>query len=77
MHIGIKAPNDGLVTVRVFNIGAEVVRMPFRAEVKAGQTEDAIWDGTNANGEHCAAGIYVVSIQGAGINKLLKVVLLK
>jgi hypothetical protein len=53
------------------------VRTPFEAEVTAGITVDALWDGRNDQGEPCAAGVYAVSIQGAGIRRVLKVVLLK
>lgn len=77
LHIGIKAPQAGKVKVRVFNVAGEVVRMPFEADVPAGITVDAVWDGKNENGEACAAGIYIVSVQGAGISSLKKVVLMK
>jgi flagellar hook assembly protein FlgD len=77
LHIGIKAPQSGRVTVRIFNMAAERVRTPFEAEVTAGITVDALWDGRNDQGEPCAAGVYAVSIQGAGIRRVLKVVLLK
>jgi hypothetical protein len=77
LHIGIKSPTGGRVTVRVFNVAAEQVRRPYEADVPAGQTVDAVWDGRNEAGEPCAAGLYVVSVQGAGISRTLKVVLMK
>jgi hypothetical protein len=77
LHIGIKAPQPGRVVVNVFNVAGEKVRRPFEAEVPAGITVDAVWDGKNEYGEPCAAGLYVVSVQGAGISSLKKVVLIK
>jgi flagellar hook assembly protein FlgD len=62
---------------RVFNIAGEKVRELFEAEVPAGVTVEALWDGRNSDGERVAAGIYVVSVQGAGISSLRKVVLMR
>jgi hypothetical protein len=77
LRIGIKAPEDGRVVVNVFNMAGEKVRRPFEAEVPAGQTMEAVWDGTNEFGEPCGSGVYLVSIKGAGIRRVLKVILLK
>jgi hypothetical protein len=40
-------------------------------------TVDAYWDGLNDFGQPCGSGVYLVSVQGAGIRSLKKVVLLK
>jgi hypothetical protein len=77
LHIGIKAPYDGHVTVHVYNTAAELVRTPFEADVPAGQSLDAIWDGRNEDGQSCGAGVYIVAVRGAGISSILKVVLMK
>jgi hypothetical protein len=77
LRIGIKAPQAGRVTVRVFNVAGEKVRDPFDAEVPAGVMVEALWDGRNGDGERVGAGIYVVSVQGAGISSLRKVVLMR
>lgn len=77
LRIGIKAPQNGRVRVHVFNVAGEKVRAPFDADVVADQTAEGYWDGRNENGEPCGAGVYVVSVQGAGINALRKVVLMK
>jgi flagellar hook assembly protein FlgD len=65
------------VTVKVFNTAAELVRRAYEADVPAGQTVDAVWDGRNDAGELCSAGVYIVSVQGAGIRRVLKVVVMK
>jgi hypothetical protein len=77
LHIGIKAPQPGHVIVHVFNTAAELVRTPFEADVPADQSVDALWDGRNEDGKSCGAGVYIVSVQGAGISRVLKVVLMK
>ncbi len=77
LHISIKAPRPGKVSVNVFNLAAEKVRTPFEADVPQDITVDAVWDGRNERGEACAAGVYVVSVQGAGISSLRKVVLMR
>jgi hypothetical protein len=46
-------------------------------EVKAGISFMAAWDGSNPNGEKVASGVYFISLQGAGIRQIRKVVLLK
>lgn len=77
LHIGLKSPSGGRVVVHVFSVGAELVRAPYEADLPAGQTIDAVWDGKNGAGEPCASGVYIVSVQGAGISRTLKVVLMR
>lgn len=63
--------------VHVFNTAAELVRTPFEADIPAGSTVDAVWDGRNESGQAIAAGVYIVSVQGAGISRVLKVVVMR
>jgi flagellar hook assembly protein FlgD len=77
LAISFKAPEDGYVTVRIFDVAGENVREPYQANVAAGTWIQAHWDGTNDAGEKVAAGIYVISVKGAGLRSLKKVVLLK
>lgn len=77
LRIGIKPPQAGRVLVRVFNVAGELVREPFESDLLPGVTVEAYWDGQNRNGEPCGAGVYVVSVQGAGISALRKVVLIR
>ena len=67
----------GRVTVKIFNVAGELVRTPFEAEVAAGLWFQAQWRGENDGGEKVAAGVYVVSVRGGGIQSLRKVILLK
>jgi hypothetical protein len=75
--ISIKAPQDGQLTVRVFDISGELVRPVFDASVRAGLWFLATWDGKNGNGEMVSSGIYFISVRGAGIRTIKKVVVLK
>jgi hypothetical protein len=77
LHIGIKPPQSGQVRVSVYTLAAEKTGIVFEGWLPAGVTHDAVWDGRNNAGEACAGGTYVISIQGAGISRLLKVNLLK
>jgi flagellar hook assembly protein FlgD len=75
--ISLKAPQNGRVSVRVFNISGELVRTPFEADVQAGLWYQAQWNGENPQGEKVSAGIYFISVRGAGIHRLRKVILMK
>jgi hypothetical protein len=77
LRIGIKPPQDGQVRVRAFNVAGELVAVPLDARLAAGITHEALWHGHNQSGETVASGVYVVSIQGAGVRRLLKVVVIK
>jgi hypothetical protein len=77
LAINFKPESAGRVTVRIFNVAGESVRMPFQGDVAAGAWIQANWDGSNDFGEKVAAGIYVISVKGGGIKSLKKVVLLK
>jgi hypothetical protein len=77
LQISFRALEDGRVTVRIFNIAGEKVITPFDAEIKAGLWFQAHWDGANDQGEPVGSGVYIISVQGAGIRSLKKVVLLK
>lgn len=77
LAISFKALEPGRVTVKVFNTAGERVRTPFDADVAEGLWFQAQWNGENDLGERVAAGVYIVSVRGAGIRSLRKVVLLK
>jgi flagellar hook assembly protein FlgD len=77
LDIAFKAPQTSRVTVKVFNLAGEQVRRPFAADVPAGQWVHCPWDGRNETGENVGSGVYLVSVQGAGINRIMKVVLIR
>jgi hypothetical protein len=77
LQINFKAPEAGRVRVKIYNVASELVRTPFDADVTAGLWFQAQWQGENDQGEKVAAGVYIVSVRGAGIQSLRKVVLMK
>jgi flagellar hook assembly protein FlgD len=75
--ISFKSPQDGKVTVKVYNLAGQLVRPVFEASINAGIWFQATWDGRNENGNMVSSGVYFISIRGAGIRSLKKVILLK
>jgi flagellar hook assembly protein FlgD len=77
LDIGFKALKAGTVTVRVYALSGARVRS-LASTVVAGATWSQVpWDGRDDQGKPVASGLYVVSVQGAGIQRLLKVDLLR
>jgi hypothetical protein len=77
LAINVKAVTDGHLTVRIFNVAGEAVRQVASMDVRAGLIYGMQWNGRNEDGETVSAGLYVVSVQGAGATRLRKVVVLK
>ena len=77
LSIGFKPQADDHVTVRIFNTAGELVQPVAEMDVKAGIVYAANWDGKNTDGRWVASGIYIVSVHGAHIHTLKKVVCFK
>jgi hypothetical protein len=77
LQIDFQAPQDGRVTVKIFNLSGEHICKSFDADVKSGLWIQAHWDGRNTDGSLVADGVYFVSVQGAGIKSVRKVIVLK
>jgi flagellar hook assembly protein FlgD len=77
LTINLKAVKDGAVNVRVYNVAGELVRLPFDAYAPAGRWFQATWDGKNDQGEAVASGVYFISVRGAGVKGIKKVIVLK
>jgi flagellar hook assembly protein FlgD len=77
LSIGLKSVSGGHVLVKVYNMAGELVRPVLDADVQAGLWFQASWDGKNGDGELVAAGVYFVSVRGAGIKSIRKVIVLK
>lgn len=77
LQINFKPSADGHVTVRIFDVAGELVQRPFEADAKAGLWLQAQWQGDNMEGQTVASGLYVISVRGAGLQSLRKVVVLK
>jgi hypothetical protein len=77
LDIGLKADVDDSITVKIFSVAGETVRVVAAMDVKAGILYGLKWDGKNDYGESVASGLYVISIAGSQTHILKKVVVLK
>jgi len=75
--ISIKAPQNGELTVKVFSISGELVRIAYDSVARAGIWNVVGWDGKNSDGTVVASGIYFVSVRGGGIRSIKKVIVLR
>ena len=75
--VSLKADQSGRVLVKIYSIAGDLVRPVFDADVQAGLWFQATWDGKNADGETVASGVYFVSVKGAGIKTIRRVVVIK
>jgi hypothetical protein len=75
--ISLKAPENGRVVVKIFAVDGTLVRPLFEADIQAGLWFQASWDGRNGDGEVIASGVYFVSVRGAGIRTIRRVVVIK
>jgi hypothetical protein len=77
LDIGFKATQDDQITVKIFNVAGETVRLVAFMDVKAGVLYGLRWNGKNDYDENVAAGLYVISISGGKTHVLKKVIVLK
>lgn len=77
LDLGFKATVDEKVTVKIFNLAGETVRLVAEIEVRAGVLYALRWSGQNDAGETVAAGVYIISVYGPNTRILKKVVVLK
>jgi len=66
----------GKVTVKVYDSGGRLVRDIFDGSRAAGDYTDE-WDGRNAEGSKVASGVYLVRIEGPGVNTTKRVLVVK
>lgn len=77
LSIGFKGQADERVTVKIFNLSGETVRLVATIEVRSGVLYALKWSGENDDGETVASGLYIVSVYGPHTRILKKVVVLK
>jgi len=75
--LSFRAPEAGKVKASIFNMAGEHVRQIFDNDVQAEAWVQAQWEGRNKDGEVVASGVYIVSVRGAGIRTVKKVVVIK
>jgi flagellar hook assembly protein FlgD len=77
VSVSFSAAQDGKVIVKVYNLAGDLVRPIFEADVQAGLWFQANWDGKNGDGDIVSSGVYFVSVRGAGIKTIRKVIVLR
>jgi hypothetical protein len=71
-----KLDKPGFVTVTVFTLDSNVVRVLSRGQQAAGSYM-LTWDGTNMGGQTVARGMYVIRVVGPGVDEMRKVMVVK
>jgi flagellar hook assembly protein FlgD len=74
--VQVELPQTGSLSVLVFTLDGDVVRVLNRAPSAAG-TFFFTWDGTNAAGRPVGRGIYFIRVVGPGIDEMRKVMIIK
>ncbi|OGR50956.1 MAG: hypothetical protein A2049_03620 [Elusimicrobia bacterium GWA2_62_23] len=66
----------GTLTIKAYTQSGSLVKTIFSGPVTAGKgTVD--WDGTNSSGGKAASGIYFIKTKGPGLNKVVKVAIVR
>jgi hypothetical protein len=68
-------PVDGKVTLKIYNLAGQVVKV-FQEQMSAGY-QTIVWDGTNSNGEKVASGVYFYRLDVGAWTDIKKMLLLK
>ncbi|MHB2026480.1 MAG: FlgD immunoglobulin-like domain containing protein [Elusimicrobiota bacterium] len=68
--------NPGQVTIKIYTLSGMMVRTLLDADEPAGQGS-VDWDGRNLRGSVVASGVYLVHMNGPGISKTQKIVVVK
>jgi hypothetical protein len=75
--IAVRPYLNGHVTVRIYDLMGERVRVLQDGDLTAAQWNQLPWDGKNEQGEAVASGLYFVSIQAPGFKVVRKVLVLR
>jgi flagellar hook assembly protein FlgD len=70
----VQSPGD--LTIKIYTVVGTLVRTVFDGTVLAGKGTVG-WDGTNENGDKVASGIYYVRAEGAGLDKVDKIAVVR
>ena len=74
MELELKRAGD--LEITVFNIRGQRVRILSSGKHPAGKNQ-ITWDGRDASGKPCVAGIYLIKPRAAGINRTVKTLMLR
>ncbi|PKN01541.1 MAG: hypothetical protein CVU77_04435 [Elusimicrobia bacterium HGW-Elusimicrobia-1] len=76
VKINFNAENSGSVEVKIFSSNGRLVKT-ISKEAVGGVSDCFIWDGRNDSGEAVASGIYVIKLEGPGLNRTRKICVMK
>lgn len=68
--------SGGTLSVKVYTQAGALVKTVYEGTVPAGKGT-LEWDGTNSNGGKAASGIYFVKTKGPGVNKVVKIAVIR
>jgi len=74
--IKYEVQSSGALSVKVYTQAGTLVRTVYDGPVPAGKGT-LEWDGTNSNGGKAASGIYFVKTKGPGVNKIVKIAVVR
>ncbi|MBI4351491.1 MAG: hypothetical protein HY550_08640 [Elusimicrobia bacterium] len=74
--IKYEALSAGSLSVKVYTQAGTLVRTVYDGAIPAGKGT-VEWDGTNSSGGKAASGIYFVKTKGPGLNKIVKIAVIR
>ncbi|MDD2804522.1 MAG: FlgD immunoglobulin-like domain containing protein [Elusimicrobiales bacterium] len=74
--IKYEVQSSGTLSVKVYTQSGTLVRTVYEGQVSAGKGT-LEWNGTNSNGGKAASGIYFVKTKGPGVNKIVKIAVVR
>ena len=75
-RISFSLPDAGQVSLKIFNINGQFVKVLAEDQMTAGSHE-VIWDGMNSEGRAAASGLYFYRLETNGLSKTKKMMLIK
>jgi hypothetical protein len=76
VYVTYTIPQDGNVTINVFDLKGDIVDVLYRGQRTAGEYSTT-WDGRNRGNRVVARGVYFIKIVGPGISEIRKVLVVK
>ncbi len=73
-RIYVKPSGTGTIEVKIFDLNGRLV---WEYSVQAGAVDYVDWPGLNLSGQAVASNVYIVRVEGAGINETKKVVIVR
>ncbi|MCB0729344.1 MAG: T9SS type A sorting domain-containing protein, partial [Ignavibacteriae bacterium] len=69
-------PEDGFLTIRIYNLLGQAVRTLYRGNQSAG-FHSVMWDGSNERGQTVASGIYLYRLESRQFIRTMKMTFVK